>query len=251
MKLFGKVALVTGAGRGIGRVIALEFAKEGAKVAVNDLYEARNVVEEIKTLGSEAIAIKANITKVEEVRRMVDRTLEEFGAIDILVNNAGISGIMRVDTSLSDADIEAWNRVLNVNLTGTFLCSRVIAEMMLKQKRGKIINIASVYGLTSLSSFASVPHYAASKAGVIGLTRLLAKELAPYILVNAIAPGFIDTEMNRDVSQERRNRIIQETPLKRLGQPEDIAKVALFLASNDSDFITGETIVVSGGWVMR
>ncbi|MGQ9542553.1 MAG: SDR family NAD(P)-dependent oxidoreductase [Candidatus Bathyarchaeia archaeon] len=249
MRLKGKVALITGAGRGIGRAIAKLFAQEGAKVAVNysrSESEASSLAKEIESLGGETLLVKADISKAEQVREMVKKVLERFGRIDILVNNAGIL----FPAGFLDSTEEMWDRTMDVNLRGAYLCSKEVAPIMLGQKKGKIINIASVCGLAQHSALGNTP-YVVSKAGVIGLTRSLAVNLGPHINVNAIAPGVIDTEMVSFFTPERKRMIIEETLLKRIGRPEDVAKVALFLASEESDFITGEVITVSGGRGMR
>jgi len=244
MKLKNKVALITGAGRGIGRSIALEFAREGADVIINynkSEKEAKEVVKEVEKIGSKAIAIKADVSKRNEIEKMIETSLKEFKRIDILVNNAGIISVAQ----LQDLTEEDWDRLMDINLKGVFLCSKFVSKIMTKQKSGKIINISSIYG--SVFGGQYVMHYCVSKAGVANLTKSLAQGLAPYIQVNSISPGNIDTEMTRRAGDDFIKKVIEKTPLKRLGKPEEIAKSAVFLASNDSDFITGQNIVVDGG----
>lgn len=249
MRLQNKTALVTGSGRGIGRSIAELFSKEGAKVAINfNTAEqgALSLAEDIRKWGGEALVVRANVAKADEVNEMVKKTAEQFGRIDILVNNAGV--IDRV--SFLNSTEEIWDRAMEVNLKGAFLCAQAAAPIMLNQKRGKIINISSISGLSERSA---VYHtcYTASKAGLIGLTRSLAVNLGPHINVNAICPGFTDTDMTSCLSNEVKKMRIEDTPLKRSGKPEEIAYAAVFLASDESDFITGEIITVSGGRGIR
>jgi 3-oxoacyl-[acyl-carrier protein] reductase len=251
MRLENKTALVTGAGRGIGREIAKKFAEEGARVAINynkSEKEALETQEQIVTIGGKAFTTKANVSIVSEVKSMVADTLRRFGRIDILVNNAGAL----ITKDFFEATEEDWDLVLDTNLKGTYLCCREIAPIMLNQsERSKIINISSVSGLVGERSALTYVHYAASKAGVIGLTRALAVRLAPNINVNAIAPGAIETGMSTFFTQEKRMRLLEETPLKTLGSPLDISDAALFLASDESNWITGEVLTVSGGRGMR
>jgi 3-oxoacyl-[acyl-carrier protein] reductase len=244
MKLKGKVALITGAGRGIGKAIALEFAKEGSNVIINynkSKNEAEEVKNEIEKLGSKAIAIKADVSKKDDVEKMVETILKEFKRIDILVNNAGIISV----APFQKLDEEEWDKIMDTNLKGVFLCSKAVSEAMIKQRSGKIINISSIYG--SIFGGQYVAHYCASKAGTANLTKSLAQALAPNIQVNSISPGNIDTEMTRRAGDDFIKGVIEKTPLKRLGKPEEIAKTAVFLASSDSDFITGQNIIVDGG----
>jgi 3-oxoacyl-[acyl-carrier protein] reductase len=245
MRLKDKVAIVTGAGRGIGRAIALAFAKEGANIVVNDINIelANKVVEEIKALGRKAIAIKADVSKSEEVEKMVDLTIKEFGKIDILVNNAGVVFPARI----IDIKEENWDRTFEVNLKGTFLCSKAVLKHMMQRKSGKIICIASNLGILSIPERAD---YSASKAGVINFVKSLALEAGPYgINVNAIAPGITETDMIKPyVTKEMiEKEFAPNIPLRRIGKPEDIAKVAVFFASEDSDYVTGQVISVDGG----
>ena len=251
MRLKGRVSLVTGASRGIGRAIALTFAREGSYVAVNyvrNREKAEEVVNEINRFGGRAIPIQANVAVRSEVFKMVDKVLEEFGRIDILVNNAGTT--WRTPNILEASDDE-WREVLGVNLLGVYYCIQAAAPHMIKQRYGKIINISSIAGIGT--TMGGQVAYAPSKAAVNILTRKLAYELGPYnINVNAIAPGLIKTEMLEvGRSREELMRIINErislTALRRIGDPQDIANTALFLASDESSFITGQVIVVDGG----
>jgi len=248
-RLQGKIALVTGASRGIGRAIAKLFAEEGAKVVINysrSEKEAASLAEEIKQQGGEALLVKADVSQAQEVKEMIKKVADEFGRIDILVNNAGIL----IQSPFLESTEEMWDTMMAVNLKGSYLCAKEVAPLMLKQKSGKIINISSVSGLAQKSALGNVP-YAASKAGVIGLTRSLAVNLGPTINVNAICPGLVETDMSASLPPERRRIPVEEAPLQRIGRPEEIASAALFLASEESDFITGEAITVSGGRGMR
>jgi len=248
-RLQGKIALVTGASRGIGRAIAKLFAEEGAKVVINysrSEKEAASLAEEIKQQGGEALLVKADVSQAQEVKEMIKKVADEFGRIDILVNNAGIL----IQSPFLESTEDMWDTMMAVNLKGSYLCAKEVAPLMLKQKSGKIINISSVSGLAQKSALGNVP-YAASKAGVIGLTRSLAVNLGPTINVNAICPGLVETDMSASLPPERRRIPVEEAPLQRIGRPEEIASAALFLASEESDFITGEAITVSGGRGMR
>lgn len=244
MNLKGKVALVTGAGRGIGKAIALKLAKCGADVVVNyngSADKAAQVVEEIKELGVKAIAYKANIADFEETQTMMKDIVAQFGRIDILVNNAGITKdnlILRMKESEFDD-------VININLKGTFNCLKHVSKIMLKQKYGRIVNISSISGVNGT---VGQVNYSASKAGVIGMTKTLAKELGSKgITVNAIAPGFICTEMTEVLKDDYKEKILEGIPVKRLGQTEDIANAVAFLVSDEASYITGQTIMVDGG----
>ena len=248
MKLKNKVALITGSSRGIGKATALLFAREGAKVVVDyhiSHFEpdadknANEVVKEINKIGSDAIAIPCDVSKEEQVKKLVKEAIETYDKIDILVNNAGIV----YDTPFLKKTVEQWNETLHVNLIGTFLCSKYVAEHM---KKGKIINISSTNGINSFNPESM--DYDASKAGIIILTRNLAKELAPNILVNSIAPGWVNTEMNKDLPEELVREETDKIYLKKFAEPEEIAKAALFLASDDANYITGITLIVDGGY---
>lgn len=247
MKLIGKTALVTGASRGIGREIALELARQGVDVVVNyagSEAKAHEVVEEIKGLGREAIAIQCDVSNSESVTDMVKKTVDHFGKIDILVNNAGITR----DNLLMRMKENEWDDVMNINLKGVFLCTKAVTRQMMKQRYGRIINISSVVGVSGNPGQAN---YVAAKAGVIGLTKTSAKELASRgITVNAIAPGFITTEMTDQLTEDIQNEMLKMIPLAQFGEPKDIANTVVFLASDDSRYITGQTIHVNGGMVM-
>lgn len=247
MMLEGKSAIVTGASRGIGREIALELARQGANVAVNysgSEAKANETVEEIKALGRDAFAVKADVSDSEAVTAMMKETIERFGSIDILVNNAGITR----DNLLMRMKEEEWDEVISINLKGVFLCTKAATRQMMKQRSGRIINVSSIVGVSGNPGQAN---YVAAKAGVIGLTKTSAKELATRgITVNAIAPGFISTDMTDKLNEEVKEQMLSGIPLGRLGEPSDIAKVALFLASEDSRYMTGQTLHVDGGMVM-
>lgn len=243
--LQGKVAIVTGASRGIGRATALALAAEGASVVVNyasSSTAADEVVAEIVNNGGSAIALKADVSKAEEVDQMIEATLEKYGRIDVLVNNAGITR----DTLLLRMKLEDWQAVIDLNLTGVFLCTRAVSKVMLKQKSGRIVNITSVAGQMGNAGQAN---YSAAKAGVIGFTRTVARELASRgITVNAVAPGFIATDMTSDLNAEP---ILKMIPLGRYGQPEEIAGMVQFLAASPAaSYITGQVLNVDGGMVM-
>lgn len=247
MKLKNKVAIVTGSGRGIGKSIALEFAKEGAKVVISDinLKDCLKVCEEIKKIGSDAIAVKCDVSKKTETVNLAKKTIQKFQKIDILVNNAGVV-VMKPFIDMTEKD---WDFVLDINLKGIFLCAQAVLKQMLKQKSGKIISVASIAGEVG---FMNTSAYCASKAGIINLTRELALELSPQnINVNAIAPGVIATKMTENMLKDKKTKeiLLASTPLGRVGQPEEIGKAAVFLASDDSNFITGHTLVVDGGWL--
>ncbi|SMQ70322.1 3-oxoacyl-[acyl-carrier-protein] reductase [Bacillus sp. OV166] len=247
MNLEGKAALVTGASRGIGREIALELARQGANVAVNfsgSEAKANEVVDEIKALGREAFAVKCDVSNSGEVAEMVKGTIDRFGKLDILVNNAGITR----DNLLMRMKEEEWDDVININLKGVFLCTKAVTRQMMKQRVGRIINIASIVGVSGNPGQAN---YVAAKAGVIGLTKTTAKELASRnITVNAIAPGFITTDMTDKLPEDVKTEMLKLIPLARLGEPKDIAKITAFLASDDSAYMTGQTLHIDGGMVM-
>ncbi|WP_342600660.1 3-oxoacyl-[acyl-carrier-protein] reductase [Psychrobacillus sp. FSL H8-0483] len=246
-KLDGKSVIVTGASRGIGKDIALYLAKEGAKVAVNysgSQEKAEAVVEEIKSFGGEAFAVQANVDQAEDVQKLISTTLETFGTIDILVNNAGITR----DNLLMRMKEQEWDDVLNTNLKGVFLCTKAVTRQMMKQRQGRIINITSIVGVSGNPGQAN---YVAAKAGVIGLTKSTALELASRnITVNSVAPGFITTDMTDALPEEVKNQMLSQIPLAKFGNPEDIAKAVAFLASDDANYITGQTLHVNGGMYM-
>ena len=250
MKLEGKVGLVTGAGRGgrgIGRSIALELAKEGADIVISDFVpeNAELAAAEVKeTTGRRALAVQGNVAVWEDVQRMFDQAMTQFGRVDILVNNAGITR----DKLILRMSEEDWDAVVDINLKGTFLCTKAAARIMLKQESGKIVNIASVMGLVGNAGQAN---YSASKAGIIALTKTTAKELGSRgITVNAVAPGFIQTVMTDALPPELRDQMLTQVPLKRLGTPEDVAKVVLFLSTDESAYVTGQVISIDGGLFM-
>lgn len=246
MGLSGKVAVVTGGARGIGRAIAIKLAKEGANIIISDinLTGALDTAKVIEEQGRESIAVEGDISIFDDVEAMVKQAIDKFGRIDILINNAGVTK----DGLLLRMKKEDWDFVLNVNLTGTFNCSKVVAKYMIKQRTGNVVNISSVVGVMGN---AGQVNYASSKAGVIGLTKSMARELALRgIRVNAIAPGFIDTEMTRNLSEEARDKMLTQIPLTRLGTPDDVANCVNFLVSDDADYITGQVIHVNGGMLM-
>ncbi len=245
-KLPGRVAIVTGASRGIGRAIAIALAAEGAKVAVNYASSsgpADEVVATITQAGGEAIALQADVSKSDQVDHLIKTVMDRWGRIDILVNNAGITR----DTLLMRMKLEDWQAVIDTNLSGVFLCTRAVAKIMLKQKAGRIVNIASVAGQMGNPGQGN---YSAAKAGVIGFTKTIAKELASRgITVNAVAPGFITTDMTKDLKGTE--ELLKYIPLGRFGQPEEVAGLVRFLAADPAAaYITGQVINVDGGMVM-
>lgn len=246
-RLRDKRALVTGASRGIGRAVALALADEGCDVAVNYYgsgKEAKEVGKGIEARGRKAVVVKADVSSEREVLAMRDRVKEELGPIDILVNNAGIHQHLKF-WELSKED---WDRVVGVNLTGPFLVTKAFIDDMKGRERGSIINISSIIGLTGTDHEI---HYAASKAGILGMTKSMALELAPYkVRVNAIAPGWIATDMTADFVGPEADELLASLPISRIGMPEEIASAVVFLASDGSGWITGETIHVNGGWGM-
>ena len=246
MRLKDKVALITGAGRGIGREIALLFAQEGSILAICDinLESAEATAKEIEALGRQALGIAADVTSVASVEETINKILDKFSKIDILVNNAGITK----DNLILRMSEEDWDKVLSVNLKGAFNCIKVLSRHMIKKRYGRIVNIASVIGIMGNAGQAN---YAASKGGLIALTKSLAKELASRnINVNAVAPGFIQTAMTDKLSEDYRKQMLGAIPLRKLGTPHDVAKACLFLAGPESDYITGQVIVVDGGLTM-
>ncbi|MGE5279858.1 MAG: 3-oxoacyl-[acyl-carrier-protein] reductase [Deltaproteobacteria bacterium] len=245
-RLEGKVALVTGGGRGIGRDIALLFAREGADVAVCDvdLACAQETQKEVEALGRRAMSFQTDVTNFGKVEEMVNLILDNLKRIDILVNNAGITR----DNLLLRMSEEDWDKVLAVNLKGVFNGTKAVSRSMIKQRSGKIINIASIIGIMGNAGQAN---YAASKGGIISFTKSVARELASRnVNANAVAPGFIQTAMTEKLKPEQRDAMLADIPLGRLGQTTDVAQACLFLASGDSDYITGQTLVVDGGMSM-
>nr|WP_231701867.1 3-oxoacyl-[acyl-carrier-protein] reductase [Crassaminicella thermophila] len=247
VNLIGKTAVVTGGSRGIGKAIALKLAELGANVVVNytrSSDKADEVVKIIKDMGRDAIALKADVSNTEEVKNFFKEIEKKFDTIDILVNNAGITK----DTLLMKMKDEDWDKVININLKGTYNCTKAVTRKMMKQRSGKIINVASVVGVMGNAGQAN---YAASKAGIIGFTKSVAKELGSRgINVNAVAPGFIQTEMTDKLSEEVIENYSKNIPLGKLGTPEDVANVIAFLCSDGARYITGQVINIDGGMVM-
>lgn len=247
MQLTGKTAIVTGGARGIGKSIAMTLAAAGANIVINytrSSKEAEEVVEEAKKLGVSALAVKADVSKNDEIENLVKEVLNQFGSIDILVNNAGITR----DNLLIRMSEEDFQAVIDINLKGAFICTKHVSKVMMKQRTGKIINIASVVGVMGN---AGQSNYAASKAGLIGFTKSIAKELAKRnINVNAVAPGYIETDMTASLPEKVRQAFMINIPMARGGLPQDVANVVLFLSSEYSDYITGQVINIDGGMVM-
>jgi 3-oxoacyl-[acyl-carrier protein] reductase len=248
MQLKDKVAVVTGASRGIGRAIAIELAKRGAKVVVNyntNAGAAEEVVNAIKDAGGEAIAVKADVSRLDEAQALIKAAAEMFGRLDILVNNAGTTR----DMLLAMMKEEDWDLVLATNLKSAFNCSKAALRPMMRQKYGRIVNITSVAGIAGNPG---QTNYAASKAGLIGFTKSLAKEIGPrHITVNAVAPGFVDTQLTKDLPVDLKEAALKATPLGRWGTAEEIAYAVAFLASDEASFITGQTLSVDGGLAMQ
>lgn len=241
-QLEGQVAIVTGSSRGIGRATAIALARRGATVVVNYSKaeaQASVVVDEITRIGSKAIAVRADVSRSDEVDQMVAIALQRFGRVDLLVNNAGI--ISRVP--FLDLTEQLWDEMMAVCLKGSFLCAKAVAGIMVEQRRGRMVNLSSLNGILAAPW---AIHYATAKSAIIGFTKSLAAALAPYVQVNAVAPGWIATDMTSGFSEERKQKLLTETPLRRAGCPEDVAEVVAFLAA-EANFITGQVIVVDGG----
>lgn len=247
MLLKDKIAIITGAGQGIGRSIALSFASEGAVPVIADINEKKawEVVDEIKNIGIDTIAVKVDVSKVDQIRELVGRTVEKFGTVDILVNNAGILH----GTAIEDITEEEWDRMMDVNLKSVFFASQQVIPYMKKAGRGKIINMSSLAG--RMGGYGNGVAYSASKSAIIGLSMALARRLAEFgINVNAVAPGTTESDIIKQFSQEKIEYLKSIIPLKRLGKPEEIANLVTFLASDKSDFITGAVVDINGGMFM-
>lgn len=245
MRYKNKNILITGSSRGIGRAIAIAFAEEGANVVVNyfkNKIAANEVVAKIKSLGADAIAIQTDVSNEGDVQKMVKESVKHFGEIDVLVNNAGIV----FDVPILEKTFEQWKRTLHVNLIGTFLCIKYAVPYMKNRPGASILNISSTNGINSLNPESA--DYDTSKAGVISLTKNFSQFLAPNVRVNCIAPGWVDTEINKNLPKDVIESETQRIALKRWGQPEEIAKAVLFLCSEDASFITGSTLVIDGGY---
>ena len=247
MNLIGRTALVTGGSRGIGRAIALALAQEGADVAINYVSSegaAKEVAEEIRKMGRVAIMAQADVGDYPDTFRMAQEVMKEFGHLDILVNNAGINS----DKTFVKMDHASWRKVLAINLDGVFNCTKVFIDQMLKQEYGRVVNITSVIG--QIGNFGQA-NYAASKAGVAAFTKSLAKELAgKSITVNAVAPGFIETEMIQGIPEKVREKLLSQIPLKRFGRAEEVGRAVTYLVSADGDYITGAEVSINGGLLM-
>ena len=241
MDLSGKVAIVTGSARGIGREIALRLAEAGASIVVSDVVDAAPVAEEIRKMGRKSLAVVADVTSASDVAALVEKVIAEYGRIDILVNNAGIAR----DQLLLRMSDEDWETVLNVNLKSVFLCTRAVLRPMVKQRWGRIISISSIVGIVGNPGQAN---YASSKAGIIGFTKTIAREVGSRgITVNAIAPGFIVSKMTDQLSEAQKGEMLKRIPLGFLGTPRDVAEAVAFLASEEARYITGQVLGVDGG----
>ena len=248
MRLKDKAALITGGGRGIGAATASVFAEEGARVGIVDIRDEglKEVAAQARQKGFELKVFVGDVSKKDQIERVMEGFIREFGQIDILVNNAGIA----ISRPFLEKTVEDWVKTLEVNLIGLFLCSQSAARYMVEQKSGKIINISSIRGIDHCGR-EGIMDYSASKAAVINLTKTMAKELAPSINVNTVAPGHTATEMTKSLPEEIKRNMIEGSYLKRMAQPEDIAKAILFLASNDADFVTGQVLLVDGGFSLK
>ncbi len=248
MRLQGKVAIVTGSTKGIGRAVAIGYAEEGAAVIVCGRSEdlAKSLAEELTRKGKKAVALRLDVTSVDSVNQVVAQVVKQFGRIDILVNNAGISPIWK---RVEETGKEAWDQIIATNLTGAFLCAQAVGKVMIKQKSGKIINMTSVGGKVALPRLVA---YCASKAGIISLTQVLAAEWAQHnILVNAIGPSYVETEFTAGLRGNERiyDELKNKNLLKRFARPEEVVGAAIFLASDESNYVTGQTLFVDGGWL--
>ncbi|TSC87693.1 MAG: 3-oxoacyl-(acyl-carrier-protein) reductase [Microgenomates group bacterium Gr01-1014_16] len=245
MKLENKVAIVTGSSRGIGRATAILFAKEGAKVVINGVRQTEVGETVVRDIGNDrAVYIRADVSKEDEVKRLVSETVKKFGKIDILINNAGVI----IDRQGWKSDIDSWQSTIDSNLTSAWLMTKEVSSIMFKSGGGSIVNISSIYGFLGA---ASVISYSSAKGGLITMTKALAKELAPSIRVNAIAPGNVMTDMTMEAGQKVIDYFNTQVPLKRSAEPDEIAKAVLFLASEDASYITGEILVIDGGYSLR
>jgi len=247
MSLEGRTALVTGGSRGIGRAISKALAEEGADVAINFVSNeaaALEVAEEVRSLGRKAFLARADVSDFPDIYRMAQEVIQEFGHLDILVNNAGVTS----DHTFVNMDHASWRQVLAINLDGVFNCTKVFVDQMVEQEYGRVVNITSVIG--QIGNFGQA-NYAASKAGVAAFTKSLAKELATKgITVNAVAPGFIDTEMVQQVPERVRERLLSQIPLRRFGRAEEVARMVVYLCSSDGDYVTGAELELNGGLFM-
>ena len=247
MELQGKTAIITGAGRGIGKIIAMKLSEMGANIVINDILisaDADKTAEEINNNGRNAIVIKGDVRNTEDVQEVVKGAMDRFGSVDILVNNAGITR----DTLIMKMSEKDWDDVLDINLKGAFNCIKSVTRIMMKQRSGTIINVASVVGVMGNAGQAN---YASSKAGLIGLTKSVAKELAPRgITCNAIAPGFIQSDMTDKLTESVKEQYMSNIPLRRFGTPDDVGNVVAFLASERANYITGQVLHIDGGLVM-
>jgi len=241
MDLSGKVAIITGSARGIGKEIALRLAEAGATVVVSDVADAEPAAEEIRKMGHQSLAVAADVTSASDVAGMVEKVTAEYGRLDILVNNAGIAR----DQLLMRMSEEDWDAVLNVNLKSVFLCTRAVLRQMVKQRWGRIVSISSIVGIVGNPGQAN---YASSKAGIIGFTKTIAREVGSRgITVNAIAPGFIVSKMTEQLGEEQKNEMLKRIPLGFLGTPRDVAETVAFLSSEEARYITGQVLGVDGG----